>query len=466
VRGPVFQIPKVSTSRKYQNMNSNTIEVNISDIKIGDRFRNDMGDLLGLAQSIREGQLLQPIGITPDHELVFGERRLLAYRDILGHKTIPARIIDVQSVLIGQIEENVLRKEFTITERIDIVDSLRNFSHGGDRRSDQARNSKLASLTLADACKLVGLSEDSYRRAKDVEENGVPELVLAMDTGKLSLHAAQTVAKASTDDQRECLTKRIDGSRATARVVEKQLRRIRNRKEQENDLARAIEAPKSDGDIQIHHCSFQDLEETTEVEPDSIALVCTDIPYGGDFLDQIEELGAFAERVLAPGGTFVTYSGHMYLPNVLANLQKHLTYRWAMASTWDGNANCIHSVNCLSQWKPVLVFSKGNWNKQGRWPDVLRVQSKEKDWHPWQQPLAEVESLVGYFSKPGDLVVDCCAGGFTTAIACLRKHRRFIGCDIDRSAVAKGMERLEAERHEIQSAEKSFLETDAIPIAG
>lgn len=42
------------------------IAVRISDIRIGDRFRKEMGDLESLAQSIRHGELLQPIGVTLD----------------------------------------------------------------------------------------------------------------------------------------------------------------------------------------------------------------------------------------------------------------------------------------------------------------------------------------------------------------------------------------------------------------
>ncbi len=40
----------------------------ISQIKIGDRHRKDMGDLRDLAASIESG-LLQPIGVTPEMEL-------------------------------------------------------------------------------------------------------------------------------------------------------------------------------------------------------------------------------------------------------------------------------------------------------------------------------------------------------------------------------------------------------------
>jgi hypothetical protein len=58
-------------------------EIKIADIKIGKRHRKDMGDLNVLADSIRRLGLLQPIGVTEDFKLVFGERRLRAQRDIL-----------------------------------------------------------------------------------------------------------------------------------------------------------------------------------------------------------------------------------------------------------------------------------------------------------------------------------------------------------------------------------------------
>ncbi|MCP4600497.1 MAG: ParB N-terminal domain-containing protein, partial [Proteobacteria bacterium] len=56
----------------------------ISAISIGPRHRKDMGDLVKLACSIGTCGLLQPVGITKDNELVFGHRRLLACKDILG----------------------------------------------------------------------------------------------------------------------------------------------------------------------------------------------------------------------------------------------------------------------------------------------------------------------------------------------------------------------------------------------
>lgn len=194
-------------------------------------------------------------------------------------------------------------------------------------------------------------------------------------------------------------------------------------------------------DIEIRHCRFQDLE----VDDNSVPLICTDFPYIKEFVPQLGELAAFAERVLVDGGLFVTYTGKYNLDIVMSEFGNHLHYRWMIASAWKGHANLIPHVDAVSKWKPILIYSKGDWQKRNKWPDLLYGEGKDKQWHPWQQPLVEVERLVRYFSDPGDLVLDPCGGSFTTAVACLKQHRRFLGCDVDADAIGKGRQRLAEE---------------------
>lgn len=177
-------------------------ETTITDIKITDRIRKDMGDLQELADSMAEG-ILHPIGITPKKVLVFGERRLRAARDILGWGKIPARIVDVQSVLHGQFAENLMRKQYTVSERVAIVEAMRSFNHGGDRRSKQVRKCDDENPTVDEAAKRAGLGgKDGYFRAKSVADKGVPELVEAMDEGRLSISKAAEIARLPEQDQR------------------------------------------------------------------------------------------------------------------------------------------------------------------------------------------------------------------------------------------------------------------------
>ena len=52
----------------------------IAEIVVGTRHRRDLGDLHTFASRIEATGLLQPIGVTPQLELIFGERRLRACR--------------------------------------------------------------------------------------------------------------------------------------------------------------------------------------------------------------------------------------------------------------------------------------------------------------------------------------------------------------------------------------------------
>ena len=65
----------------------------IDDVVIGDRFRQDLGNVNELAQSIADVGLLHPIVITPDNVLIAGRRRLEACK-LLGLIDIPATVVD------------------------------------------------------------------------------------------------------------------------------------------------------------------------------------------------------------------------------------------------------------------------------------------------------------------------------------------------------------------------------------
>jgi ParB-like nuclease domain/MT-A70 len=98
-------------------------EIKLSAIKVGKRHRRTLGDIDQLAASIEEIGLLQPIGITRDKKLIFGERRLEAYKR-LGRSTIPCQVVDLPRILDGEVAENNMRKAFTLTERVAIAASV------------------------------------------------------------------------------------------------------------------------------------------------------------------------------------------------------------------------------------------------------------------------------------------------------------------------------------------------------
>ena len=438
----------------------------VSQIKIGNRHRKDMGDLRDLAASIESG-LLQPIGVTPEIDLIWGLRRLLATRDILKRQEILCWIVSVVSIAQSEFDENMMRKDFTPSERVAIVETLRGYSHGGDRKSDQGRKCDVDRLTTKQAAGQVGFCRDDFYRAKKVVSKGIPELVEAMDSGKLSIFSASVLADVEPEMQRAVLKKKLDEDRWAARGVQKRLRRAERERERLDAEQRSV-LPKQGDSIRLCHCPFQKLEEVAGIEPNSVNLVLTDIPYGQEFLPQVTELGAFASRVLVEGGLLVTYTGQYWLHKVLASFEPHLNYRWCNASVWEGTGNVTHlggwkqrNGRVISKWKPIVVYSKGEWTKEGEWFDVSMVKAKEKVWHPWQEPLEEVERLVKDFSQPGELVVDPCGGGFTTAVACMRLGRLCIACDIDKASVIRGQDRLAGPTSDEHPSRSSIPDAEA-----
>src|SRR6516162_5167834 len=183
-------------------------EIKITDIVVGTRHRRDMGDLTTLAESIRQEGLLQPIGVTERLELVFGECRIRAVRDILKKKTILARIVDVSSILAGEYHENEVRKDFTPSERVAIARAIeRQIGNRHGQRTDKELVQNFAQVgpgqkTRDAAAARAGFgNHETYRQAAKVVENGTPRLIQAMDRGRVSISAASILADADADEQ-------------------------------------------------------------------------------------------------------------------------------------------------------------------------------------------------------------------------------------------------------------------------
>lgn len=87
----------------------------ISEITVGRRHRQDLGDVRQLAESIERVGLLHPIVVTPDNTLIAGERRLNACQQ-LGWHQIPVTIVDLAEIVLGEFAENADRKDFLPSE--------------------------------------------------------------------------------------------------------------------------------------------------------------------------------------------------------------------------------------------------------------------------------------------------------------------------------------------------------------
>lgn len=110
------------------------MQVLISNIKIPERIRKDVGNLDPLMESLSRCGQLNPITLTRDLELIAGYRRLSSAQR-LGWKMIDAIIVDgltEERRLEMELEENIYRKDFTPDELLE-----------GVKRLDAVRHPKL-----------------------------------------------------------------------------------------------------------------------------------------------------------------------------------------------------------------------------------------------------------------------------------------------------------------------------------
>lgn len=72
-----------------------------------------------------------------------------------------------------------------------------------------------------------------------------------------------------------------------------------------------------------------------------------------------------------------------------------------------------------------------------------------KQIHPTQKPVALIAYLIRTFSNEGNVVLDNCMGSGTTAIACIKEKRHFIGFELDTGYYEKACKRITEEKSQL-----------------
>jgi ParB family chromosome partitioning protein len=114
-----------------------------------------MGDIPGLAESMKRCGQINPIMISKNNILIAGGRRLEAAK-YLGWKTINVVVADVNEKaarLEYEIEENIQRQEFTDEEIIQATQELNKLKNPGFFR-------KILNAIVSFFKKLLGVSGD------------------------------------------------------------------------------------------------------------------------------------------------------------------------------------------------------------------------------------------------------------------------------------------------------------------
>lgn len=223
----------------------------------------------------------------------------------------------------------------------------------------------------------------------------------------------------------------------------------------------------------IFHGDFMNLDMTGSPikRGEKPVAIITDPPYMDEFFEKDETGTSLWERFaiwslqhLEKDGTLAVMVGTKWLDKAMLTIMaaewesQRWEYRWTIAVQYL-NFRYNHGSRVKPFWKPVLVFRrKGDkipeWSNIGgqgggsgdRIPDKTQTPENapvdDGDWiksgirdkthGEWQQDVLTFERLVSYFTppKPIMLVVDPFTGYGTTARACMKLARRFVGAEL------------------------------------
>ena len=104
----------------------------------------------------------------------------------------------------------------------------------------------------------------------------------------------------------------------------------------------------------------------------------------------------------------------------------------------DGSSNYGHQVQIVTD------------NNGERFPiDIIKYEREQDSFHPTQKPVDLLRYLIRTYANEGDTILDNCMGSGTTAVACIREKRHFIGFELNKEYFDKACKRIDAERRQL-----------------
>ena len=226
------------------------------------------------------------------------------------------------------------------------------------------------------------------------------------------------------------------------------------------------------------HCG-DCLELMKEIDDNSIDLILCDLPYGTtacswDTIIPLKKLWEQYKRILKENGTIVLTASQPFTSILVMSNLEMFKYEWIWQKAVGSNFACL-KYQPMKEHENILIFAKGKNNyfpikeprkgtglqrlKLGyksdtitgefcgkikgdrtkrqysdlRYPSSVQFfnnRTKNRGFHPTQKPIALFEYLIKTYTQEGDLVLDNCVGSGTTAIACKKNNRNFIGIEI------------------------------------
>ncbi len=244
------------------------------------------------------------------------------------------------------------------------------------------------------------------------------------------------------------------------------------------------------------HCG--DCLAVMPIIPDeSIDLILADVPYGTtackwDSIIPLEPMWDQLRRLIKPNGAIVLTASQPFTTKLIASNMKMFKYDlvWYKA-LGSGHLNCNRMP--MRNHEQILVFysslptynpqmTKGKMRTKGStrgnttenygefkgvtsrndtyYPqsviDITNGDRTSEHQHPTQKPVALMEYLIKTYTNEGETVLDFTIGSGTTAVACIRTKRNFIGIELDKDKDGKSLGYCKIARKRIQEEEDKY----------
>jgi len=127
---------------------------------------------------------------------------------------------------------------------------------------------------------------------------------------------------------------------------------------------------------------------------------------------------------------------------------------------WDKKTAepAMHEGVLNSEYELIIAFDHGdckgrqfrtaNWER-GTLSNVIRVGKNRENDHRAAFPLMLPQLLIRNFTNEGETVCDPFMGSATTAIACIKEKRHFIGFELNKEYYDKACKRIQAEQSQL-----------------
>ena len=226
------------------------------------------------------------------------------------------------------------------------------------------------------------------------------------------------------------------------------------------------------------------LEGLKDIPDGSVDLIVTDPPYflsmghagsqtnakGSDQLNSnrafndlaictpfYKQLFAEYARVLKETGSFYFFTdwrGYAYyFPLMNAELPVRNMLVWDKKSGPGSFYSFAHELIIFGTYKPKTKGGVGtNIWRMAAFNSGARTTNGEKV-HPTQKPWELIAKAIEDSTEPGDVVLDTFMGSGTTAVACIKTGRNYIGFELDEGYHAIAQQRIDAAVDEMLGVE-------------